>query len=40
VAGLGRGVTGFVTRSDIGPGTYAMGDGVILFANILKKMFN
>jgi pre-mRNA-processing factor 6 len=27
VAGLGRGVTGFVTRSDIGPGTYAMGDG-------------
>eukprot|EP00746_Dinoflagellata_sp_MGD_P159504 gnl/MRDRNA2_/MRDRNA2_86717_c0_seq1.p3 gnl/MRDRNA2_/MRDRNA2_86717_c0~~gnl/MRDRNA2_/MRDRNA2_86717_c0_seq1.p3 ORF type:complete len:408 (+),score=33.06 gnl/MRDRNA2_/MRDRNA2_86717_c0_seq1:4062-5285(+) len=26
VAGLGRGVTGFVTRSDIGPGTYAPGE--------------
>merc|ERR1712217_43210 len=24
VAGLGRGVTGFVTRSDIGPGTYTI----------------
>merc|ERR1712170_138574 len=27
VAGLGRGVTGFVTRSDIGPGTYTTGEG-------------
>eukprot|EP00747_Dinoflagellata_sp_TGD_P155376 gnl/TRDRNA2_/TRDRNA2_177576_c0_seq1.p1 gnl/TRDRNA2_/TRDRNA2_177576_c0~~gnl/TRDRNA2_/TRDRNA2_177576_c0_seq1.p1 ORF type:complete len:636 (-),score=14.38 gnl/TRDRNA2_/TRDRNA2_177576_c0_seq1:929-2836(-) len=26
VAGLGRGVTGFVTRSDIGPGTYLAGE--------------
>jgi len=28
VAGLGRGVTGFVTRSDIGPGTYLAGEVV------------
>jgi pre-mRNA-processing factor 6 len=26
IAGLGRGVTGFVTRSDIGPGTYTPGE--------------